>query len=447
MTRVDDLPVPALTPHVLPPGSPIASWPAQLRIGLERLPQAAYTWDDADPAVVWDDPDPDRFVWDAPFIESGFTDAVCDFVSLIIDPAEPDDLGLFGPTEAVLTLANPAGEYTVWTADGRLTYWAPGRRMCVWAVVGGEDLWLFSGRVTSWAEQADGTVVVEAFDGLAALADELGGDWTPGVPGERALARARSIAAQAGYTDPIAGDLGDVTLSTEPGDATPLDAIHRAALSDGGVFAGDADGRLLYRDRLWRAGRDDQGPVPVVSDNVCTVDAVVWDLTLAADDAGLFVHADLFNLAELHATATASGADWYPGAAYRLTHPDPDLWQTQGDGDALARQLVAVSSTPALAPRGFVLHLLDPQQDLWALGVGLRRGDRVEILHDYVDANGDPATLDVFTIAASIGHEITPDSWLVSVYGTRTVDHRTVELWDVTGFTWDDPDPLNVWRY
>lgn len=445
--RVDDLPVPELAPHVLPPHVPMARWPAALRVGLERLPQAAYTWDDADPEVCWDDPDPDRFVWDAPFIGGGYTDAVCDLISLVIDPAEPDELGLFGPTEAVLTLANPTGEYTVWTADGRLTYWAPGRRLCVWAELDGEPWWLFSGRVTSWAQQADGTVVVEAFDGLAALADPLGGEWTPGTPGQRALARAQQIAAQAGYPDPIAGDPGDVTLDTEPGETPPLDAIQRAALSDGGLFAGDADGRLLYRDRLWRAGRADQTTVPVVSDNVCDVPVIVWDLELAADDAGLFVRADLFNLAGLHASAQAGDASWYPGAAYRLTHPDPDLWTSQADGDDLAEYLIAQSSTPALAPRAFALYLHDPRQDLWRTGIDLRRGDRVEILHAFVDAAGDDAELDVFTIAASVGHEITPDAWLVTVVGTRTVDWRTVELWDATRFTWDQADPDNVWRY
>jgi hypothetical protein len=152
-------------------------------------------------------------------------------------------------------------------------------------------------------------------------------------------------------------------------------------------------------------------------------------------------------LTAIAALTPGDPSSWWAGPPYRLTHPDPDLWQTQTVGDALAAYLLAQSSTPAMAVQAFTLYLHDPHQDLWATAVDLRRGDRFEFLHDFTDANGDPATLDVYSIVAAVRHEITADTWTVTVTGSRTVDYRTVEAWDVTRFTWDDPDPANVWRY
>ena len=394
----------------------------------------------------------EELVWDAPFIGAGFTDVVCDLISLTVDPGDIDELGLFPPCQATLTLANPDGRYTVWTADGRLVYWAPGRRICIWAVDvdTGVSWWIFSGRVTSWVDDTAGLVTVEAFDGLAGLADELGADWTPGTAGQRPLARIQAVAAQVGYDDPIGGDVGDNPLNTALTDLSPLEVCQVAALSDGGVFHGDADGRLLYRDRLWRAGRSDQTLVPVVSDNVCTVDAVIWDPQMSLDDEGLYTRVELVNSAGLVATSALAVGDpnvWWSGTRYRLSHPDPDLWQTQGAGDLLAAYLLAQQSTPSLALRAFTLHLHDPRQQLWPIGVDLRRGDRIRFLHDHLDAAGRETVLDIYLIAASIRHEITADTWTVTVAGTRTVDWTTVERWDDTALVWDDSNPLAVWRY
>src|SRR5689334_23440810 len=55
------------------------------------LPQSAFTWDDADPDVVWDQAQAFGYVWDAPLIAGGYTDVVCDFTALDIDPGEPED--------------------------------------------------------------------------------------------------------------------------------------------------------------------------------------------------------------------------------------------------------------------------------------------------------------------------------------------------------------------
>ena len=441
--RVDDLTPPTVPAHVPPAGSILDRWPWRLHIGLEFLPASAYVWDDADPDVLYDDDDPDRFVWDAPEIGSGFTDVACDWAGLQIEQAVPDELGLFGATQATLTLANPDGRYTAWTVDGRLVFWAPGRRLCIWVTdPDGEPWWLFSGRVADWRIAADDTVTVTAFDGFAELAAERPA-WTPGTAGQTARARIGAIAAEVDYTDPIDGDPGDVNLATGVTDLSPLEEMQHAALSDGGLYYSDADGRLTYRNRLWRAGRADQTTTVVFTDNVCTVPAVVWDVEMAADDDNLATTVELINTAGLRADATTAAP-----RVYRLTHPEPDLWTTQAEGDALAAYLLAHQSTPHMAVRAFVMYLLDPGQDLWAAGVDLRRGDRIRFLHDFADPNGDPATLDVYLIVAAASHDITPDGgWVVTVNGTRTVDYTTVEMWDDTRFVWDDPDPAAVWRY
>ena len=425
----------------------MAAWPYQPVVALERLEEAAYVWDDADTDVTWDDTTPER-VWDAPGIGSGFIDALCDLISLEIDPGEPDELGLFPAVETTVTLANPGGAYTVWTADGRLAYWAPGRELCIWAHRHDDDSpwWLFRGRVASWVEDpAAGTVTIVAHDGTAQLAEDMAGTWTPGTAGQLPRARIQAIATQTGYTDPIGGDLGDVALATVATDATPIDAAHRAALSDGGIIVGDADGTLIYRNRLWRTGRSDQTRTVAFSDNRCTVDAVVWEPEYGPDDLGLATRVELVNTAGLTATAVAPAGP--VGRRYRLTHPDPDLWTTQPQGDTLAGYLLAQTANPTMAARSWALHLHTPSQDLWSIGIDLRRGDLVRWVHDFTDAAGQPATLDVHLVAWGARHEITPETWTVTVGGTRTVDYTRLEMWDRTLYVWDDPSPFAVWRY
>jgi hypothetical protein len=457
MVRAADATPPAVAPHPLPPDVPMARWPGTLRIALEYLPQGAYAWDDPDPAVVWDNADPDRYVWDAPATASGYTDVVCDFHALEIDPGEPDELGLYPPTMVTLSLRNPDGRYTIWSSDGRLTYWAPGRRLAVWVDIAGTLLWIFNGRMTTWQAATDGTVTIEAFDGLAQLAEDVAEGWTPGAAGQTALARIQAIAAQTGYLDPIRGDGGGLTLSTGPSDLAPLEECQRTALSDGGVFTGDADGALIYRNRLWRAGRDDQVAVAAFSDNVCPAadgfPVTVWDADQAADDVGLFTRIELENVAGTKVVAAlpaGSPGSWWTGAQYRRTHPDPDLWTTAGDGQALADYHLAQSSTPALAVRGFGLWLHAPQlatAAMWRVLLDLRRGDRIGWVSDYTDRAGQPGRVDIALIVTGLAHVVAPDSWVVTVAGTRTVEAFPVYQWDRSPWTWDDPDPTNVWRY
>jgi hypothetical protein len=453
VTRTADRPIPPAALHPIDPDAPIARWRYRPRFLLELLPQAAYVWDDADPDVVWDDTTPER-IWDAPFIASGFQDAVCDWVTCDIDPGEPDDLGLFPPISATLTLDNRTGAYTPWTADGRLVYWAPGRELVIYATDNtgaGADWWLFRGRVASWQLNADATVTVVAYDGLANLAQELGGDWTPGAAGDTVTQRLTKIATAGAYSDPLRSDVGTVTLSTAPTDRPPLEEMQRAALSDGGIFAADADGTLVYRNRLWRAGRDDQTQVWTISDNVCEAPLVVWDPEMAADDDGLATDVRLVNAAGLVAAAALPAGSLWSAARYRLTHPDPDLWQTQTQGNDLAAYLLAQHSTPSMAVRAFDVHVQDPRQQpaAWDFAVRTRRGDLVNVVHDFPDPQGAGAvaTLDVFGIVVGVGHNLTPDAWVSHLGLTRTVDWRPVELWDRTRFPWDDPDPKNVWRY
>ena len=447
MTRTGDIAPPVVPAHVLPPDAPIARWRYKPVIALERLPQAAYTWDDADPDVTWDDTTPQR-VWDAPFVGQGFTDAACDFIALDIDAGTADDLYLFPPVTATLTLDNRTGEYTPWTADGRLVYWAPGRRMSVLADDGANRWWLFSGRVASWQANADGTVTVTAFDGLAWLAQQLGGQQTFGAAGQTPAARVTAAATAAGYPDRIDADVGQVTLATVAAPDSPLEHIQRVALSDGGLFYGDADGSLDYRDRAWRAGRADQTTAWVISDNVCTVPVVMWNPEASTDDDRLATDVRLVNTAGLAATATLTGSLWAGDARYRLTHPDPDLWQTQAQGDALAAYLLAQQGTPSASLRSADLYALDPKQPaVFDYAVQMRRGDRVRLLHDFVDPNGNPATLDVYVVLLTIGHTITPDEWVTHLSMSRTVDVTQVERWDRTVFVWDQVDARNVWRY
>ena len=450
--RTGDIAPPAVTPHVLPPGAPIAAWPYRPVIALERLPQAAYVWDDPDPDVTWDDVTPER-VWDAPFIGSGFTDASCDFHGVDIDPGDADDLYLFPSTSCTVTLDNRSGEYTPWGPDGQLTYWAPGRRLHVWVVGPGAVVeWLFTGRVTGWVLNADDTVTVTAFDGFSALAQTLGGEWTPGVAGQTVAQRFAAIIAAAGYTDPVNVEAGNVTLTAPllEDSTSPLMALQRVALSDGGIFYSEPDGALDYRNRLWRAGRTDQPTLWAVSDNVCTVPVVVWDPELAADDERLATDVRLVNTADLTATATLTGSIWAAaGVRYRLTHPDPDQWTTQTEGNTLAAYLLAQQSTPAMALSRFTLYAQDPGQApaVWTMAVQIRRGDRVEVLHEFPGVDGHPGLLDTFAVVLGVAHTITPETWVSDVALSRTVDYRVLELWDQTRFTWDDPATANTWRY
>ncbi len=448
MGRVTDRPVPAVTleDH---PGRP--GWWAghgQLVVALERLPTAAYVWDDANPDVTWDDSTPER-VWDAPFIAAGFTDAFCDLVSMELVTGEPDGHDFYRTPYARLVLRDPGdGRYRARTADGRLIYWGPGRRVCIWwHDEAGADWWLFSGRIASWRDAfLTPDVTVEAYASIGNLAAPLGRDWTAGTAGDLLWQRVTKIlAANPSYTDPVRSDLGDNRLTVPAAsDVGPLDELRRAAWSDGGIVHADVDDTLVVRDRRWRGGRPDQTTVPTISDNVCDADVVGWDMVAADLDVYLAGRVLLTNQAGL--AAGKSNPDVDPSIVY--TRPDVDLWTTQAEGDALVAQVAAARADARLAIGNVDVHLHDTRFDYWHQVLDRRIGDWVRFLHEdrWIAPGDDFELYDVTLVVTTIRHHWTRDTWTVQLGTTPAVAFATVELWDKTAWTWDDPNLLAVWR-
>lgn len=452
--RAADQAVPTveLDPHALP------YWWAghgQLVVALERLPAAAYVWDDDDPTVVWDGVDGDGgpLVWDAPFVGAGFTDVYCDLVSLDLVTGEPDTADAYRTPYARLTVRDPGdGRYRSRTVDGRLLYWAPGKRLAVWwHDETGADWWLFSGQVATWRDELlTPDVTIEAYGALGGLAQPLGREWTAGTDGQLPSPRLSAIlAAGTGFAGPRRLDVGDVTLSVPAAsDTAPLDELRRVARSDGGIVYADADDTVIYRDRRWRQGRPDQTSVPVLSSNVCWLepDAVIaWDVVSADLDLRLATTVSLANDATPPLTAVITN----PGVPGNLiyTHPTPDLWRTQGEGTALATALAADRADARVAIGNADVHLHDIRSDYWHQMLDRRLGDRVRFVHqDQWAPPGDTGIYDVTLVVTTLRHTITADTFTVSLSTTPAVAYTLVELWDETALVWDDPNPLAVWR-
>jgi hypothetical protein len=419
----------------------MGQWPAQLYVAVERT-TATYAWDDF--TSTWDDP---ALLWDAPGA-SDYIDAVCTMHGLSIDVGAPDGTGQFTAGEAAMTLDNRDGAWSSYDPQGRLTDWQIGRRLLVWAELEGEPWWLFAGTITAWRELPTGMVEVEAADAFSRLAEGIG-RWDPGTFGQHPGDRLEAICDLIGYDEPRRFDLGDVTLHGVSTDRTPLEEMQQVALSDGGVLGVDADGTLLYRDRTWGSGRDDQVTVPVLSANVCAVDAVLWDLELVTDDRALVNRAVLSNVAEPELTVQADnfdsqlryGVHTVPGSRAE------DQWTTTGEGQALAEFLVRRDGDAVLRIGSALLYLHDPRQDLWRLGVDRRLGDLVRLLHDQPAAGGGTWRLDLLLVLETIRHDITPDTWTVELATTRAVSSRVTERWDESAYRWDDTDPANTWGY
>ena len=449
MSRADDAPFPDVTPDP----DPAPSWMSgRLVIALERLPQAAYVWDDDDPDVVWDAAG-DPLVWDAPFIGDGCTDVWCDMTSLELITGEPDGDGAYRTPYARLQLVDPGdGRYRTRTVDGRLVYWALGRRLAVWwEDPDGERWWLFSGGIATWRDPlATRVVTIEAYGCTGPLGQTIGQEWTAGADGDYPSERLGAIVNLAGNVPLRRFDLGDVTLSVPAAsDVAPLDELRRVARSDGGLLYADADDTLVYRDRRWRDGRTDQTTVPMWTDNVCDAGpgaVVLWDVETADVDLILAGQVRLANDADPPLIATAVGAgDVDPSIVY--THPTPDLWRTQAEGDALAQHLAAERSTARLALATAAVYLHDRRFDYWHQTLDRRLGDVVRFQH--LETWTDPDRLDwydVQLILTTIHHTITADTWLVELSTSPAIDYTAVELWDVTALTWDSPSPLAVWR-
>lgn len=446
--RATDAALPTVTVDTHPqPWSPRA----RLVVALERLPYDVYVWDDDDPTVLWDDPDPDRFVWDAPQAASAFTDVWCDMEGVEIRHGEPDEQELLAPSQAVLTLRDPDGRYRIRDETGRLVYYAPGRRLCLYAILTdpvtsvASSWWLFSGRIGTWRDDLSGLVTIEAFAGTAELAQPPGRDWSAGADMDLAGGRITAICNLFGYTGRKRLDTGAVPLAPYTSSDAPIEGMQRVAWSDGGVVYSDADDTLIFRDRNWRTGRTDQTSVPIVSDNVCSANVVVWDLEAADDDSLLAAKVILGNSAAVQLTATATAAGLSISSGTVFTHPDVDLWKLQSDGDALAAWILAARSESRLGIDLARIYLHDPRHDYWTETIDRRIGDVVRFWHDDTFF-GELDTIDVSLVLATIRHMITPTEWVSEWETTNVTRFDRVLSWDRSPYLWDQVDPANVWR-
>lgn len=393
----------------------------------------------------------DELVWDAPFVGEGYTDAWCDMTALEVVHGEPDNDENYRTGYCRIDLRDPGdGRYRSRTPDGRLVYFAAGRRVCVyWLDADDVGWWLFRGTVATWRDGLDGNVVVEAYTCTGDLARALGREWTAGTPGQLPRPRLEAILAETAHLDvTLRADLGDAALAVPAAaNVLPLDALRLAARSDGGIIYADADDTLVYRDRRWRDGRTDQTARPLLTSNVCDagVGAVVlWEPVAADIDLRLAASVSLSNIAGLTATAPGS-PDLDPALVFM--HPEPDLWQDQQAGDLLAAHLGAVRSDARMALGNAAVYLHDARFDYWRQITDLRLGDLARFQHTDTFTDPPRAELyDVDLVITTLRHRVTADTWVAELATSPAVDYTAVELWDWTLLTWDDPNPLAVWR-
>jgi hypothetical protein len=423
--RTLDRPLPPIT---LDPGA-FAAWPVRPVVAVESVGAPAYVWDGA---TVWDTP---GAVWDASFAAPTFVDASCDLTGCEITFDPPDAAGVFPAGHLIVTLDNRSGRWARYNADGTPTDYGAGARVWVWASDRAAGAWwLFAGRAARWDERAGDVIEIEAFDYLSDLAQPVG-TFTPGVAGELPGARLNAVTA---FGPPISRtrfDTGTVTLTRQATKRAPLEEMEVIAASDGGVLYCDADGTVVFEDRLWRVGRDDQTVVPTVGTNVCTAPIVVWDPVLSSTDTALASTVTLENVAGLKSTATR-------GPATPYVYADTDhQWTTQLEGDTLAAALVAQMWQPRLGLDTADLYLTDPARNYWQ-AVDWRRLDRVRVLHDSRTPTGT-ARVDIEALIVTLEHAFTPDGWVMTFGTGRALAYYATEAWD-EGAVWDGGA---VWGY
>jgi hypothetical protein len=188
--------------------------------------------------------------------------------------------------------------------------------------------------------------------------------------------------------------------------------MQQVGLSDGGIIFADADDVLVYRDRNWRDGRDDQTQYWTLSDNVCTTETTVWDARLITADDGLSTAVRLVNVAGLEALQELDANPY--SVAHVLTHPDADQWTTQAEGDDLAQWQLDRRSVVLVDVEELTLYVHDDRQDLFPLAVDTRIGDRMFFRHAY----RTPTTLEQFTVGivvSMIRHSINANEWVMTL--------------------------------
>lgn len=429
----------------------MGQWPAELYVAIEGVEITAPVWDDS-PPEVWDDASAEPPVWDelgGEVVE--YVDAICWLQGLTIDTGEPDWSTRYSACRLSATLDNRDGRWSRFTSAGALAFHPPGRRIHVWAIFDGVPWYLFAGRIATWQAVAGAeSVELEAFDAFSELNVRLG-EWEVGAAGDTPRARMLAILAMIGWAGPTWKlDLGDISCLARATDHSPLEELQAIAESDAGVLLMDADGTLGFGDRRWIRGRDDQPRPPYIfSGNIEGADAVLWEPVIRSSDETLANYVTLANDAEPTPIAVTSRNLVSEGKYGTFTLPEnreSDLWETSVQGQAVADYLVDLRDEPSVRIASASLYLHDPRFDLWRFGLNLRRGDLVRFLHDTTGADGEPLRLDLDLIVAAIRHDISPEGeWIVTIGTTPTVGSRYVGAWDVTPFTWDDPEPLNVW--
>jgi hypothetical protein len=430
-------------PTINPDRPAVEPFPAVLHIGITRQPTPVATWDDGE--VDWDDAgatwdDTTAFPYDR-------YELWCRFHGMTITAGNPDAEGFFEAGHVEMSLDNRDGALSLYDETGALVDWQPGSPLDVWAVYGGEAFWLFSGRITAWREQGDGMLDVEAFDCFSDLNQFLA-EWTPGAAGQSVPERLTAICTQMGYSGRRRFDLGHTTLLNEAVDVSGLEEMMRTARSDGGVIFADADGTLVYADRLWITGRVDQTVIPLLSDNYCDGGAdIVWEARTTTADDDIVNHVTLANIAEPPLTVTKADVDSVTlhGPQTWPSERNDDLWSTVAEGAALADWIVNRRAKHRQRLEQAVLYLHDRRFDMWRVGLDTRLGDLVDWQH-YQATTGGPALFQLVFVASTVTHEITPESWVTTLATTPAVDHRMILQWDRAPYLWDDTDAGNVWN-
>ena len=433
--RVADRPFP---PIVLDDVPQIAHWQWRPVIAIEGDPPRA-VWDDGN--SFWDG---GVAKWDGDPDATGWIDATCSWYGMEIDTGAPDDAMLVPAARLALLLDNSDGRWSGIDADGTQSQFAPGTRIEVFAhrtdvdldrrfgegTFGSEtfgidrtdtDWWVFAGRVATWNQRADDSIEVEAFDSLSDLAQPFG-TYTPGVDGQHPDARLQAILtmlAETQETMPHRFDQGTVALSAQETDQAPLEEMQTVATSDAGILFVDVDGTLLYFDRNWRGGRDDQTEVDSISGNVCTADVVVWEPVITTSDERLADHVTVENIAKLQSVAGT-----LPGYTYAHTELQ---YKLQEEGDAIAALYLVERSPRTIRVDDFTLYLNDPHQQstIWR-ALDWRRVDRLRFVQDRKALGGSTVRIDVDVLIASILHEITPEGGWTITFGTG----RPIEAFD-----------------